>query len=160
MPKAVLPLIHIIGPRDRGAYPGVTVVNTTSHAVGAWNYLLSPFALGPVPLYDGRSSQTMENAWQYAKVYAQHVASNGAIASAYWDWAQSGWNNPKAVCYPMGKGAKPEFLLWGEARLGYIEARQQVYFRLYRDAVRQTEAWQRLRALAAGQALALWDFDG
>ena len=61
--------VRVVGPRDR-KQAGETVVNTTSRA--GWSSDLSPFLLGPVPLYKGapiEESQTMENAWQYAKVY-------------------------------------------------------------------------------------------
>jgi hypothetical protein len=152
--------IHVIGPRDRNAYPGVATINTTSHSTAQWTTGLSPFFLGPVPLYDGRRAKVMENAWQFAKVYPQHVGAGGEILPAYWQWAQNGWERSSAVRYPMGKGAKPRFLLWGEERLGYIDARKRVYFTLYRDAVREQPAFRKLQELAAGQEIALWDFDG
>ena len=75
--------------------------------------------LGPVPLYSEMWSQNMENAWQYAKVYAQYEFD----MNAYWAWAQAGWNNPWAVRYPMGKGARPAYSLWAGDRLDYIAAR-------------------------------------
>lgn len=92
----------------------------------------SPFLLGPVMLYDGLWSKNMENGWQYAKVYQQH--ENGELD--YWKWAEEGWNSPRAVRYPMGKGAKPLNSMWAGERLGYIEARRRIYIPLYSQAVR------------------------
>jgi hypothetical protein len=96
-----------------------------------------------------------------AKAYRQHLDANGNPTAAYWQWAKSGWSNPRAQRYPMGKGAKPEYLLWDGRRLGYVEGRHEVYWPLYRDAVRETRAFARLQSIvAAGDNLALFDFDG
>jgi len=102
----------------------------------------------------------MENAWQYAKVYSEHLTKDGNPSPSYWEWAESGWANSSAVRYPKGKGAKPVFLLWDTQHLDYIEARLQVYWRLYRDSVRLTEGFSRLRNLANAGPVTLFDFDG
>ena len=39
----------------------------------------------------------------------------------------------------MGKGAKPEFLLFNEERLGYIEVRKKVYIPFYQNLVKNSE---------------------
>lgn len=117
---------------------------------------LSPFLLGPVPLYAGYWSRTMENAWQYAKVYPEHTYGN------YWPWAFTGWNDPRAVRYPMGKGAKPLHTLWAGDKLGYVDARRRVYIPLYAWAVRfyQPYLLSGLReAHLEGRDLVLVDFD-
>lgn len=152
--------IVVVGPRDpRSSTVDLLTVSTVSHATG-WEQQLSPFFLGPVPLYGGRVSRRMENAWQFSKVWKHHVGADGLPTAEYWPWAESGWANPAPVRYPMGKGSKPEYLFWDGRRLGYVDARKQVYWRLYRDAVRKTDGWQRLRQLHASQDVALWDFDG
>lgn len=151
--------IKVVGPREsRASYANLTTVFTVSRAED-WQRELSPFHLGPVRLYDGTSARCMENAYQFSKVYARHVGPRGEVSPAYWAWAREGWSRP-AVRYPMGKGAKPEFVLWGGERLDYVECRRRVYWPLYRDAVRQTGAWRRLQELYLDGALALWDFDG
>lgn len=151
--------VLVVGPRDaRASYSGMQTVFTVSRA-DDWQRGLSPFHLGPVQLYNGSHSRCMENAWQFAKVYASHLDTDGSIRTAYWEWARKGWSAP-AVRYPMGKGAKPAFMLWDDRRLGYVESRKQVYWRLYRDAVRSTSAWDRLTALHRAGPIALWDFDG
>jgi hypothetical protein len=151
--------IRVVGPREsRSSYAGLVTIFTVSRAED-WQRELSPFHLGPVPLYDGTKARCMEGAWQFAKCYAQHLGPDGEVLPTYWSWARRGWNSP-AIRYPMGKGAKPEFCLWGGQRLGYVDARKQVYWRLYRDAVRETAAWGRLVELHERGPMALWDFDG
>lgn len=156
------PQIRIIGPRDQHRLVGdFTVVDTTSRSTSVWTTELSPFHLGPCPLYGGQVARRMENAWQFAKCYRQHVDADGNPSAAYWHWARQGWANSMAVRYPMGKGAKPEYLYWDGERLGYVAGRHRVYWPLYRDAVARTSAFARLKEIvAAGKPLALFDFDG
>src|SRR5258708_5598355 len=104
--------VRIVGPREsRSNDPKVPLIWTVSKAETDWQRELSPFHLGPVPLYDGTRAVSMENAYQFSKVYPVHVDETGAIKSDYWRWARRGWNSP-AIRYPMGKGAKPLFSLW------------------------------------------------
>ena len=163
MPTARLPRfpIRVIGPRelDAAQAAGETVVWTVSKAEEDWQRDLSPFHLGPVPVYGGRQSRSMENAWQYAKVYATHAQADGTPTAEYWDWAEAGWKRP-AVRYPMGKGAKPLYCLWDGERLDYLTARRKVYFPVYRDAVKLTEGFRRLQELHVKGPVTLFDFDG
>lgn len=139
--------------------PGVEVVDTTS-AADDWRRDLSPFFLGPCQLYGGHVSQNMENAWQFAKVYAQHI-KDGEPTQDYWDWAIKGWGDQKAHRYPMGRGAAPEYSLWDGRKLGYVEARKVIYGPLYAEAVQQTQGWQHLVYLYnTCQELYLRDWDG
>ena len=49
-------------------------VNTTSKAnAGHWGRAFSPMLVGPVPLYDGMTSRTLEAAWQFSKVYRERA---------------------------------------------------------------------------------------
>jgi hypothetical protein len=154
--------IRIVGPREVRTLGRDTVcVDTTSHSREVWSHGLSPFHLGPVPLYGGHKARVMENAWQFSKVYAQHLDADGDPSEDYWAWAHAGWTNGRAQRYPMGKGAKPAYCFWNGAKLGYIDARLQVYFLLYRNAVVCSEAFSKLEDLYrdAGE-IALFDFDG
>lgn len=149
-------MINITGPRG----PKIKeVINTTSISRD-WGKGFSPFFLGPVVLYDGRIAQNMENAWQYSKVYTEHVDEDGNPATAYWDWASEGWSDYKAHRYPMGKGAKPLYSYWDGQKLTYIQARRKIYIPLYSAAVRNTIAFAKLCELALAQDIWLWDFDG
>jgi hypothetical protein len=112
----------------------------------ARNSGLSPFRIGPCKLYSDIVSKNMENAWQYSKVYDMHWdKSRKRIKNDYWIWASSGWNNPKAVRYPMGKGIKPVGSLWNGELLDYITARKMIYGPLYAEAVQKTPDWRALK---------------
>lgn len=152
--------VKIIGPHCPRPPAGAVVINTTSRSEESWSRELSPFYLGPIPLYTGGKALKMENAWQYAKVYPQHVDFNGAPSKDYWQWANQGWSSFRAERYPFGKGVKPQYLWWDDEPLGYVPARLKVYFPLYRDAVATTSAFRRLQSLAQAGDVFLWDFDG
>ena len=152
--------VRVIGPRDP---PDPSAIDTTSRS-RTWSRGLSPFFLGPAPLYEGAKvaeSLTVENAWQYAKVYPQHLDPWGDPTPTYFTWAAEGWRNPSAVRYPMGKGARPEYSWWAGERLAYIEARKRIYIPLYAKAVAHTAAFQQLLATYRSRGeVTLWDFDG
>lgn len=151
-------MIRIVGPRDRRV---PNAVNTTSHSTSDWSRGLSPFALGPVRLYGGRTARLMENGWQFSKLYPEHADESGNPTPRYWDWARAGWNSSRAYRYPMGKGRRPLCSLWEGERLLYVEARKRIYVPLYRDAVRETAAYRRLKEMYRAEgSLTLWEFDG
>jgi hypothetical protein len=139
--------------------PDALVIDTTAKS-GLWSEL-SPFLLPGGELYAGHASSNMENAWQFAKLYAQH-AHESAPTAAYWHWAESGWADPKAHRYPMGKGARPLCSWWDGQALGYIEARKRIYAPLYRRAVIRTSAYATLEALLTTEQrdIYLRDWDG
>lgn len=151
-------MIYVLSMRDE-APKGVVVVNTTSRG-GEWAGL-SPFLIGPCRLPDGRISLTMENAWQYSKVYPQHIREDGEPNADWWTWSYEGFSNPRAVRYPMGKGAVPVYSYFRGERLGYIEARRRLYAPLYTRAVTKTRSYDSLVTLYERETvIALRDFDG
>ena len=148
--------VYVLPPREPRKLPemyGMPLCDVTTHGTD-WR-ALSPMLLGPVPLYDQHTSRTMENAWQYAKVYP------GYDSLAYWPWALAGWDNLRAVRYPLGKGAKPLYSLWAGDKLGYTEARKRIYVPLYAQAVRfcQLSLFLTLRQLARERSIVIQDFD-
>jgi len=154
--------VHVLGFRD--VVPeGMPLIDTTSRSRN-WSRGLSPFLLGPVPLYPSAPishAQNVENAWQYSKVYAGYVDKDGKPTQQYWDWATKGWHDKRAQRYPMGKGSKPLFSWWEGEALGYIEARKKIYIQLYAPAVYESAAFQQLKELYAEHGeIALRDFDG
>lgn len=159
-------MIYVIGPKDRKRMlefkaQNIPIVNTTSSAKGCWSILLSPFHLGPVHLYKWYSAHKMENAYQYSKVYARHVDVEGNPTPAYFEWAQEGWQNLKANRYPMGKGAKPEYVWWDGEKLDYVASRKKVYAPLYIKCVVPKTAFTKLKEMRdSNPDIALWDFDG
>ena len=151
-------MIRIIGPRDKR---DPQAINTTSRSAAEWTTELSPFHLGPVNLYQNMTARLFENAWQFSKVYPEHADSAGNPTEAYWRWARQGWNAKRPFRYPLGKGRKPLYSLWDGKRLGYIQARTNIYLPLYRDLVRETGAFQRLQRIYAEKgSVTLFDFDG
>ena len=152
--------IRICGPRDR-APKNAIVVNTTSRAKDKWK-ALSPFFLGPVNLPWGIESKNVENAWQFSKVYKEHLDKDGELSAIKWaTWAAKGWTSDYAHRYPMGRGARPEYACWPTGKLDYIESRKQIYCPLYSEAVLSTTVFQDLKKLASQTStLWLWDFDG
>jgi len=150
-------ILKVIGPRDKfyGEY-----INTTSHSTN-WSKELSPFYLGPIDLYSNYKALNMENAWQFSKVYKEHVDLAQNIIHEYYDWAIKGWNSKFAYRYPMGKGTIPLYSLWNNEKLDYIEARKKIYLPLYARAVVKTKAFSILKdKYDNDEDIVLWDFDG
>jgi len=103
----------------------------------------------------------MENGWQFTKLYPQHADSNGDPTQDFWDWMDDGINNPKAIRFPMGRGKKPLHAWWDGRKLGYIDARKEIYGPLYAEAVQKTAGWLHLKKLYQQQAKLIFrDFDG
>jgi hypothetical protein len=155
-------VIFVCGPTTKTPSNAV-IINTTSHSKD-FGVGLSPFHLGPVELYDGYVAKNVENAWQYAKVYERHI-KDGEPTTEYFEWAKRGWSNSYAVRYPMGKGAVPEYSYWNGKKLGYIEARKEIYYPIYEKAVAKTFAFKQLKEHYKELSdrcvdLWLWDFDG
>lgn len=140
---------------------GGAIVDTTSRSKTNWMTDLSPFALGPVKMYGELESVNFENCWQYAKVYEKHADDDGNPTEEYWEWARKGFADPRPHRYPMGRGAKPLYSHWNGERLGYIDARKQIYAPLYAEAVQKTAGWQHLKELyQTEELLILRDYDG
>lgn len=150
-------MIKIIGPKDPR---DKNAINTTSSSIN-WTKELSPFFSGQVYLYEGHFAKNVENGWQYSKVYKSHVDLDKNPTDEYWNWANKGWNKDYADRYPMGKGAIPEYCLWKGKKLGYIEARKEVYVPLYGNRVKNKDAFKRLQDLYKKEgSLVLFDYDG
>ena len=148
--------VRVLGPKDPKS--GM-IFNVTSHSTDMGRQC-SPFLMGPVPVeLDGKTwnARNMENAWQYSKVYKEHLGNY----EKWKIWALGGFVNPRAIRYPMGKGAKPEFHYWKGEKLAYIQARKKIYIPEYAKLVVQTNAFRTLRDMyKSGRPVALWDFDG
>lgn len=155
-------MIYVIGYKDV-VPPDSIIINTTSRSKD-WSQGLSPFFLEGGNLYGNYYAHNVENAWQYAKVYEEHL--NGyEITDRYWNWAKNGWSKKYAERYPMGKGAKPMFSYWDGKRLGKVDARKEIYIPIYSRAVEKSEAFKGLVELCetankVNTDIYLLDFDG
>ena len=151
-------MIHVLFKYAKNPYGGQEV-DVTSRS-GFWSDL-SPFLL-PALQY---GSLNFENLWQFSKVYKKFIMPIDGYPDASWyKWRDAGYANPKAVRYPMGKGAKPEYLLWDGEKLSYVEARKKVYAPIYAELVSLTRGYSVLRELYKslsndGLPLVLRDYD-
>ena len=133
--------VRVFGPRDKQIPQGDVNINVTSQSKSDRGKTLSPFLLGPVPLYWGLTAKRVENAWQFSKVYKEYATSTrtpkGTYSTDLWPshkwfkWALKGFNDTYAHRHPMGKGAKPLFSYWRGEKLDYIQARKRIYSPLY-----------------------------
>ena len=127
--------IQVCGPHDE-APPGALVLTVSTRApvtnpVG-WKDLwkLSPFSTVEggvaVPGLVGIRLRTVENAWQFLKVWPEE---NGWCR----DDAFAAFDSDCAIRYPRGRGAKAVGHYWGEtdSLIGYIEARRRIYVPAY-----------------------------
>ncbi len=156
-------MLYVVGYRDKVPDNSI-VVNTTSKSKN-WSKGLSPFFLPVEHLYNNHSAFNVENAWQFSKVYQEHLDSNGNITPEYFKWAQEGWDSKEAFRYPMGKGRTPLFSYWDGNRYDYITARKKIYAPIYSRAVQKTFAYSRLKTLYENSIqqkvdIYLLDFDG
>lgn len=153
--------IRICGPKDKPK--NAPIINVTSSSKDEFK-ALSPFFLSPVKLYGNFHSITMENAWQYAKVYKKFT--HDPQLNDYFKWAMDGWASTWANRYPMGKGAIPEYSLWDGKKLDYIEARKEIYTPLYTECVlRESQIIRNLadrcyELLKNNEFVYLFDYDG
>lgn len=138
---------------------GYAAINVTSKSDDEWSRMLSPFYLGPVSV-NGTMSLNVENAWQYSKVYPEHVDASGNPTKEYFAWRDKGYASSKADRYPMGKDARPIYSLVDGQKYDYLEAKEKIYTKLYGEAVTKTESFEILLELSKeGRNLCLLDFD-
>lgn len=134
-------MIHVLFKFAKNPYGGHEI-DVTSNS-GCWSDL-SPFLL-PALKY---GSLNFENLWQFSKVYKKFTMPiDGYPDASYYKWRDAGFANPQAVRYPMGKGAKPEYLLWEGEKLSYVEARKKVYAPIYAELVSRTRGYSLLQSL-------------
>jgi hypothetical protein len=145
--------IHILNKFQHNSYKGIEIDTTSNSGLFRW---LSPFLLPAPP------AKNLENLWQFSKVYKKHIMPIDGYPDASWyKWRDVGYANPKAVRYPMGKGAIPEFTYWNDSKLGYIDARKQLYATEYTKNVVKTDSFKRLYELFTnGTEISLRDYDG
>ena len=154
-----LPQIIIYGRGDKVPDDYIKI-NTTSISKEDWSKKFSPFLLGPIevrPLEDSKVSLNFENAWQYSKRYMNQSKEE-------WNqWSDDGFENNKAVRFPMGRGSKPMYAYYHGKELGYIKARFKIYAPLYEKCIKRyaKEPFKKLKKMIKeGKKIALFDFDG
>lgn len=135
---------------------GFEEVNVTSR--GDYKSL-SPFNKTDIYCYDNLFSKNVENAWQFSKVYKKYD-NLGEPSEEWFKWRDKGFLDSWAHRYPMGKGAIPEYSWWDGEKLGYIEARKNIYFPLYIKSIENNKDLEVLKEkVNKGKRLAIRDFD-
>lgn len=175
-------MIRIVGKRAKGSIDfqldeaarsvDFMKIDCTSDNADEKMKALSPFHLGPVACYDDLRSETFERAWQCAKVYPWLADDAGNPSASYFKWrdemwAKRGFSSKVEIRFPAGKENTGKCLYaWWKVKdtfqkLGYVEARKEIYIPLYAKAVSETDAFKRLCSLRdEGKNLLLLDFDG
>jgi len=134
---------------------------STVHNYGGIYTDLSPFVLGPVQTYlPDIVARRFENLWQFSKVFSEHIAKDGYPSTEWYIWRANGWKDLRPHRYPMGRGTKPEYSWWDMEKLGYIDARKQIYARVYADHVMMTRSYELLSKLYSVRGeVVLRDYD-
>ena len=134
------------------------VIDTTSNS-GEYREL-SPFILSAPP------AKNLENLWQFSKVYKCFIAEHGNPTYEWFEWHYAGFNNNRAIRYPMGKGVIPVYSYWQNPittewhKMSYIPARKNIYAPEYAKNVIKTDSFKRLQDLyAQGKDIILLDYD-
>ncbi|SNW62003.1 Hypothetical protein ORPV_99 [Orpheovirus IHUMI-LCC2] len=103
----------------------------------------------------------------------EHIDGNGNILPAYWNWRYKGMMCDNAVRYPVGKPHTSSCIGYLQYQadnngniicsrlLNYIEARKEVYYKVYVDLVRREKKYEELRErLNKGENLLIVEVDG
>jgi hypothetical protein len=170
------------GKRTDPSYAGFTsiIVLMKSH---------SPYGdLGPYNLTDNQG-RIFENIYQFVKVYREvpytkeyysrydpkviwehpvetHVDEHGELTPAYWQWREKGMNCEYHIRYPVGFKHRYECLYAIRdqndlTKLDYIEARKEIYVKIYCELVRKEQKFIDLKnRLDAGENLLIIEVDG
>lgn len=138
---------------------GYKIINCTTQSKDEYRRL-SPFMTTNPYCYAGLSAKSVENAWQYSKIYPEYADENGDPTPEWFKWRDKGFSYYKAIRYPMGKGAIPLYSWWNGARYKYIEARKRIYVPLYELSIKNNPVFISLkREYEKGTLLAIRDFD-
>ena len=86
-------MIYILNFRDSVPF-GHKIINTTSNSRD-FGRGLSPMLVGPVEA-NGITCKNVENAWQYSKVYYEHVDQYMEPTQQYYTWRNNGYQDRKA----------------------------------------------------------------
>lgn len=153
-------MIYNLSVRHKIPDDGIAI-DVTSRSSDPVGRLLSPFNVGPVELYDEHWAYNVENAYQFAKIYAQHDM-NGVPSLSYLEWATKGWQTKKPIKYPFGVWNVALYHWWDGKKLDRLGAQNEIFLPLYKQAVVKTEAFQLLKALyeTTDKDIYLIDFEG
>lgn len=145
-------------------------------------------SLGPYVLCD-EMGRLIENVWQFSKVYKKvpktkqvysrwdsrviwdhheevHTDSSNNPNKNYWEWRKKGMECKDPIRYPVGKKARGMCLYSipehdKNKRLNYIDARKEIYCRVYTNSVRGAPQFHELKKrIDSGENLLIIEVDG
>lgn len=153
--------------------PDVELVTTSTMPKGASGIHapeFSPFLIGPVKAEDGLEFQTVENLWQYSKVYLADVLTGvndqrhqfAGPNEAWFNWREEGAAQTRSKkVRPYGKDVAPLYHFYDGLRLSKVAARKLIYCPAYVDAIFSTPQFAALRrAYKADKRIVLRCWDG
>lgn len=161
-----IPQVKVIGPKDEIPEDALKLSVSSRAPVlnpDGWRDLwpLSPFSVIPeglpVPGLPGVMSKTVENAWQFLKVWP---------GEDQWleDEARAAFQSDCAIRYPRGHRVRAVAHYWHETgeMLDYVTARMKIYLPLYLQLLELPDRLrliERLRQEAQQRTVCIWDFD-
>ncbi len=139
-------MIKTIGPQELNnlSEEEQSVLVDVSHQAEIWTRRLAPRFLGPVSLYSDYKARTVENGYQYTKVFEHHTGKLGLPTKEYLIWAEKGWKRLKCDEDLINK--EPLYYYWYGQKLDKFEAREYILIPLYTHAVmREGSFFERLK---------------
>ena len=151
-------MIVFASPKQQ-APKGSLIINCTSISKD-WGKNLSPMIAGtqPLQLY-GYDIMTVENGWQYSRIYESHSNFDE------WDkWRREGYALERGNRYPMGKGAIPvcSYITKKLGKMDWVESRKKIYLPLYFQKLERfcwSEIKQCIDIIENNPLVYIWDFD-
>lgn len=149
--------------------PDALSFNVTSWSK-EWTRNLSPYFLGPVEVAAGIQATSIENAFQFSKLYAPY-AVDGKPGAQWFKWAKQGWSDPQPIHYPMRKKMPDlgyvvvkshDAKTFEYEMLTHEEARNRYFLSWYSELVVKTPEFQKLKEIVdkANKDVYLVDFEG
>ncbi len=116
-------------------------VDVTSHSKDKLGRQFSPFLLGDVYVESGLWASSVENAWQYSKVFPEHTDLAGNPTDEWYAWREEGIERDHPVHSPMRRGAQHLYWFNKGRKLNARAAREELFKPWYMDLARNTDAW-------------------
>lgn len=124
-----------------------------------WKYL-SPVYIGPIKVEPDLVANSLEHLWHYSQVFAEDL---------YQDQIRAEWFHNRRYGFesPLGKPSakrqkhgQPLFWFWRGKRLSLVEARREIYCKVYAEHVAKLYVYADLRVmLKQGYNIQLFGYD-
>lgn len=123
-----------------------------------WKYL-SPVYLGPIQVEQDLVASSLDNLWHYSQVFKEDLYQDQIRPEWFHNW-RYGFESPIGKPSSKRRHEKPEFWYWKGARLSEIEARREIYCKLYAEYVVKLDIYADLKVmLKQGFNIQLFGYD-